>query len=317
MATAIASAKAGVSPAALLAAKPPMPAGKSLKGSKLVDAMHRSLYPHLYQQGDGAAPNRRIRQQMGSMKRYNQIEAEREARKVSWFRNKMRTSSSSMSSFGPGVTLAASHCVPHHTSLPCPKARNGMSYHTANPRPTVKLAAQPQKPRAIRKACPDPVATITSSQMALHDPKGARTRLFDRANPERARVGDILLVRQRTGEPFAGVCINIRRRGIDTAILLRGQLTRVGVEMWYKVYSPLVEGIEVVQRSLKKVRRARLTYMRNVKHDRGSVENVVRVYLRQKAALGSADASKKKGAAAAAAMASGGKRKGNKKGKKR
>ncbi|KAL5372969.1 hypothetical protein DPSP01_013072 [Paraphaeosphaeria sporulosa] len=274
MATAIASAKAGVSQAVLLAAKPPAIAAKSVKGSKLVDAMHRSLYPHLYQQGGGSAPNRKIRQQMGTMKRYKQVEAEREARKVSWFRNKMRTSSSS------------------------------------------KLASQPQKPRAIRKACHDPVAAVTSSQLAVHDPTGARTRLFDRANPECARVGDILLVRQRTGEPFAGVCINIRRRGVDTAILLRGQLTRVGIEMWYKVYSPLVEGIEVVQRAQRKTRRARLTYMRKEKHDRGSVENVVRVYLRQKAALGSTDGSKKKGAAAAAAMAGGGKRKGSVKGKK-
>ncbi|KAL5448681.1 hypothetical protein PMIN07_009299 [Paraphaeosphaeria minitans] len=274
MATAIASAKAGVSQAILLAAKPPATAAKTIKGSKLVDAMHRSLYPHLYQQGGGSAPNRKIRQQMGTMKRYKQVEAEREARKVSWFRNKMRTSSSS------------------------------------------KLAAQPQKPRAIRRTCHDPVAAVTSSQLAVHDPTGARTRLFDRANPECARVGDILLVRQRTGEPFAGVCINIRRRGVDTAILLRGQLTRVGIEMWYKVYSPLVEGIEVVQRAQRKARRARLTYMRKEKHDRGSVENVVRVYLRQKAALGSSDGTKKKGAAAAAAMAGGGKRKGNVKGKK-
>jgi large subunit ribosomal protein L19 len=146
------------------------------------------------------------------------------------------------------------------------------------------------------------------------DPSSARTRLFAKDNPECARVGDILLVRQRTGDPFSGVCINIRRHGIDTAILLRGQLTRVGVEMWYKVYSPLVEGIEVVQRAAKRARRARLTYMRTVKHDRGSVENVVRLYLRQKAALGTADG-KKKGQGAAAAMMGGKKNKGR--GKKR
>jgi ribosomal protein L19 len=166
----------------------------------------------------------------------------------------------------------------------------------------------------IKKTCPNPVATVTASQTTLLDPTGARTRLFAKDNPECARVGDILLVRQRTGDPFAGVCINIRRRGVDTAILLRGQLTRVGVEMWYKVYSPLVEGIEVVQRAAKRARRARLTYMRLVKHDRGSVENVVRMYLRQKAALGTAEGQKKKGAGAAAAMM-GGKKKGR--GKKR
>ncbi|KAF2743220.1 hypothetical protein M011DRAFT_374357, partial [Sporormia fimetaria CBS 119925] len=150
----------------------------------------------------------------------------------------------------------------------------------------------PPAPPAITKTCPDPLQTLTTSQIQLLDPTGARTRLFSKANPECARVGDVLLVRQRTGDPFAGVCINIRRRGVDTAILLRGQLTRVGVEMWFKVYSPLVEGIEVVQRAAKRARRARLTYMRKVKHDRGSVENVVRTYLRQKAALGTAEGRK-------------------------
>ncbi|KAI8933202.1 hypothetical protein NX059_009839 [Plenodomus lindquistii] len=168
----------------------------------------------------------------------------------------------------------------------------------------------------IKKTCPTPLLAVTASQISALDPTGARTRLFAKDNPECARVGDILLVRQRTGDPFAGVCINIRRRGVDTAILLRGQLTRVGVEMWYKVYSPLVEGIEVVQRAARKARRARLTYMRTVKHDRGSVENVVRVYLRQKAALGTAEGQKgKKGDAAKAAMLGGKKNKGR--GKKR
>ena len=83
--------------------------------------------------------------------------------------------------------------------------------------------------------------------------------------------------------------------------------------MWYKVYSPLVEGIEVVQRAAKRARRARLTYLRLPKHDRGSVENVVRLYLRQKAALGTTDG-KKGGAAKAAAM---GGKKGKGRGKKR
>ncbi|KAF2269573.1 hypothetical protein CC78DRAFT_453611, partial [Lojkania enalia] len=163
-------------------------------------------------------------------------------------------------------------------------------------------------PLNIKKICPDPLATVTASQIRLLDPTGVRTRLFAKTNPEAAKVGDILLVRLRSGDPFAGVCINIRRRGVDTAILLRGQLTRVGVEMWYKVYSPLVEGIEVVQRAKKRARRARLTYMRKPRHDRGSVEGVVRVYLRQKAALGTEGKRKVVGAGGI-----GGKRKGKKK----
>lgn len=82
-------------------------------------------------------------------------------------------------------------------------------------------------------------------------------------------MGDILLVRLKNGEPFSGVCMNIRRRGVDTGILLRNQLTRVGVEMWYKIYSPNVTGIEVVQRREKKARRARLYYLRYVLEGNG------------------------------------------------
>jgi large subunit ribosomal protein L19 len=92
-------------------------------------------------------------------------------------------------------------------------------------------------------------------------------------------------VRQKNGDPFAGVCINIRRRGVDTGILLRNELTRVGVEMWYKIYSPNVEGIEVVQRREKRARRARLTYLRKPKHDMGSVQGIVLAYQRSRSAV--------------------------------
>ena len=57
------------------------------------------------------------------------------------------------------------------------------------------------------------------------------------------------------------------------------------MEMWYKIYSPNVEGIEVVQRKEKRARRARLTYMRKPKHDMGSVENIVLAYQRSKGAM--------------------------------
>jgi large subunit ribosomal protein L19 len=163
-------------------------------------------------------------------------------------------------------------------------------------------------PPSTRKRCVDPIAAVQAAQIAILDSTGARTRLFAKDNPEAAKVGDILLVRIKNGEPYAGVCLNIRRRGVDTAILLRNQLTRVGVEMWYKIYSPKVTGIEVVQRRDKRARRAKLYYMRydiymigiywgvtntidrKPKHDMGSVDNIVRQYTRQRAMLGSSKA---------------------------
>ena len=68
----------------------------------------------------------------------------------------------------------------------------------------------------------------------------------------------------KTGDPFAGVCLCIKRRGVDTGILLRNKLLMVGVEMWVKVYSPNVQAIEVVKRAEKRARRGKLYYMRYV-----------------------------------------------------
>lgn len=140
------------------------------------------------------------------------------------------------------------------------------------------------------------------------DPTGERKALFDyRRSARSVKPGDIVRVTFKSGDPFAGVCLAIRLRGVDTSFLLRNQLTRVGVEMWIKAYSPNVEGVEIVQRTEKRKRRARLYYMRYAspfvflifssntiylltsisqpKHDMGSVENIVRNYLRQKSAM--------------------------------
>ncbi|KAK2842945.1 hypothetical protein FQN49_005963 [Arthroderma sp. PD_2] len=130
--------------------------------------------------------------------------------------------------------------------------------------------------------CKDPIAVVTSDQMAILDPTGERKSLFDKKNPQGAKVGDILRVTFKNGDPFAGVCLNIRQRGVDTAFLLRNKLTRISCEMWVKAYSPNVAGVEIVQRTEKRKRRANLTYMRNPSHDMGSVENIVRHYLRSK-----------------------------------
>ncbi|KAI6249116.1 54S ribosomal protein subunit img1, mitochondrial [Erysiphe necator] len=147
-----------------------------------------------------------------------------------------------------------------------------------------KITVFPPPPSPAQK-CKEPIEYLNASQISILDPTGARTHLFSRTNSEAAKLGDLLLIKLRDGEPFAGVCINIRRRGVDTAILLRNHLTRVGVEMWYKIYSPNVAGIEIVQRRVKRARRARLTYMRKPKHDMGSVQNILLAYYKSKGAL--------------------------------
>ena len=152
-----------------------------------------------------------------------------------------------------------------------------------------------------REACPEPLKTFTASQLAVLDPSGGRTRLFAKDNPDAAHSGDVMLVRFRGGggQPVSGVILSIRRRGVDTAILLRNHITRVGVEAWIKVYSPLVTSMEIVERAAKRPRRERLYYMRQPKHDRGSVEGVVANYIKTRSYLGTGEAAKEKARARA------------------
>lgn len=120
-------------------------------------------------------------------------------------------------------------------------------------------------PPSSRKVCADPVAKVTESQLAEIDPKGERKALFDyRRNPRSVKPGDIVRVTFKNGDPFNGVVLSIKLRGIDTSFLLRNELTRVAVEMSVKVFNPNVQSVEIVQRAERKARRARLYYMRCV-----------------------------------------------------
>ncbi|KAL2809735.1 translation protein SH3-like domain-containing protein [Aspergillus granulosus] len=148
---------------------------------------------------------------------------------------------------------------------------------------TIKIIAPP--PSACKK-CPDPLNAVKDAQLAVLDPTGERRALFDYRRSERsARVGDVLRVTFKNGDPFNGVLLSIKLDGIDTSFLLRNELTKVGVEMSVKAFSPNVESVEIVKRTEKRKRRARLFYMRKPKHDMRSVENIVTNYLRQKSAL--------------------------------
>ncbi|CAG8087893.1 unnamed protein product [Penicillium nalgiovense] len=141
-------------------------------------------------------------------------------------------------------------------------------------------------PPSARKACKDPVGAVTESQLAVLDPTGERKAMFDyRRNPRSVKTGDIVRVTFKNGDPFNGIVMSIKLRGIETSFLMRNELTRVAVEMSVKVFSPNVNSVEIVQRSEKKRRRARLYFLRDKKHDRRSVENIVASYVRQKKAF--------------------------------
>ncbi|KAK1726958.1 ribosomal protein L19 [Colletotrichum acutatum] len=169
------------------------------------------------------------------------------------------------------ATAAAPEPPSSTPSLATPSVKP--SYYGPRNKPT--FAVYPPLPSIRQTTHKNPLPSLDAAQRTTLDPTGARTRLFDPARPDAAKVGDVLMVTTKSGEPFSGVCMSIRRRGVDTGILLRGQLMKVGVEMWYKIYSPTVIGIDIVWRRPKRARRARLTYLRKPKHDMGNVDHLV------------------------------------------
>jgi large subunit ribosomal protein L19 len=67
---------------------------------------------------------------------------------------------------------------------------------------------------------------------------------------------------QRTRvQAFEGVCIGRQGKGFDENFTVRKISYGEGVERSFPIYSPLVEGVEVVRRG--KVRRAKLYYLRD------------------------------------------------------
>ncbi|KAL7273937.1 hypothetical protein RUND412_003184 [Rhizina undulata] len=183
----------------------------------------------------------------------------------------------------PAANIAVAPVTKRHASLMKinSKTTRPKLFHSPRTTPARRIKVQPPA-----QAPPKDVLTLlATSQLSILDPTGTRQKLFSRHNPDAIRVGDILQVRRKNAEPFAGVLMNIRRRGVDTGFLLRNQVTRVGVEIWFKLYSPLIEGIDVVQRKGKRSRRAKLYYLRKPGHDLGSVQGVVSQYMRQRALL--------------------------------
>ncbi len=62
--------------------------------------------------------------------------------------------------------------------------------------------------------------------------------------------------------------MGMRRRGVDTSFRLRNIVNKVGVEMSFKVCSPMIKEIKVVRRAegskgpVKDLRRAKVNYLR-------------------------------------------------------
>lgn len=88
--------------------------------------------------------------------------------------------------------------------------------------------------------------------------------LFGRHSSQRITPGSIVGVTlEHAPFTFTGVVLSIRRRGVDTSMILRNVIQRTGVEMQIFVNSPHVKSIKVIQKPPKgRMKRAKLFYLR-------------------------------------------------------
>ncbi len=84
----------------------------------------------------------------------------------------------------------------------------------------------------------------------------------------RVRVKVVEGTRERL-QAFEGVCIGRRNRGINSSFTVRKISYGEGVERVFPLYSPRIDGIELIRRG--DVRRAKLYYLRGLRGKRARI----------------------------------------------
>ncbi|CEP22789.1 IMG1 [Cyberlindnera jadinii] len=111
------------------------------------------------------------------------------------------------------------------------------------------------------------------TQRARLDPTGWRSSLLKSVRP-----GDVVRVMytSRAIPPFVGQVIAMSKKQLDTNITLRNQVSKVGVEVKVKLYSPLVSRIDVIRKPHAYKKRNRQYYIRGNRLDVGDLEASLR-----------------------------------------
>ena len=96
-----------------------------------------------------------------------------------------------------------------------------------------KIVVHEAPPREWQ-SCKEPLKYIDDQQLARLDPTGARAKLFDEANDDRAKPGDILHTTFTSGEPFSGIIMVIKGQGPHKSVLLRESHNETGCRNGYQ-----------------------------------------------------------------------------------
>ena len=152
------------------------------------------------------------------------------------------------------------------TSSPVDYPYSSTALHPPPPIPTPHLLT-PRRGTSL-------IDHLNTHLRSSYDPLNLCGTLFSRRHPDRLRTGSILNVLSYTNgrkaglTSFSGILMGMRRRGVDTSFRLRNVVHKTGVEMSFKVCSPLIKEIKVVKRAEKRkegvrdLRRAKVNYLR-------------------------------------------------------
>lgn len=103
------------------------------------------------------------------------------------------------------------------------------------------------------------------------DPLGVKRKLIDPANPEHLIPGDVITIKFKNRKRgFTGLLLAISRLRTDTNLLLRNNITKLGVETRIPLFNPSVERVEVVTRQHRfRGKKSKLLFVRGTKFDVG------------------------------------------------
>lgn len=164
------------------------------------------------------------------------------------------------------------------TTTSLTKFRHGSDSQPRIPRSKIRI--HNQLPGPTQK---DTMAAVQKSLLDRFDPAGERQALIAKKR-DALRVGQVLSIYAYNNYPaltpisiFSGYLIGIKRAGIESSIRLRTRVMRIGTEMRFPLYSPTIKEIKIIKATPpKKIRRAKLFYMRDEKHDKGGVDAILK-----------------------------------------
>lgn len=143
-------------------------------------------------------------------------------------------------------------------------------YHVVSKTTRVISVYEPLSTSTKKKSAMD---VFHEKQLAKLDATGWRTDLLKSIRP-----GDVVRVMytSRAITPFVGQVLAVSKKHTDTNLTLRNMVSKVGVELKVKLFSPLVSRIDVVRKPHAYKKRNRQYYIRGNRLDVTDLEASLR-----------------------------------------